>query len=139
MSKSVLTNAYLKIGTFDASSHVESLDVNMTAEDIDLTAMGATSREHAPGLRNDSISGNFFQDFASANLDSVVSALVGVAAGTTIVAAYNGSSISSTNPSYTMVGVLMEYHPINGQVGAANQTAFSFVPAAGSSITRATT
>ena len=138
MSKSVLTNAYLKIGTYDASSHVRSLDVQMNAEDVDLTAMGAVSREHGVGLRDDMISGELFQDFASSQVDSVLAALVGSSTGATIIAAYNGSTISSTNPSYTMVGVLLEYHPINGEVGAANMTPFSFVPAAGSYITRAT-
>ncbi len=138
MGKSVLTNAYLKVGTVDLSDHVRTLDVNMTAEDVDLTAMGAVSREHAPGLRNDQISGDFFQDFASGKVDATLSPMVGVASGTTIIAAYNGSTFSATNPSYTMVGILLEYHPVNGEVGAANMTPFSFLPAAGSYIQRAT-
>ncbi len=100
--------------------------------------MGAVSREHAPGLRNDQISGDFFQDFASGSLDAVLAPLVGSATGTSIIAAYNGSTFSATNPSYSFTGILLEYHPIAGEVGAANMTPFTFLPAAGSYITRAT-
>lgn len=138
MAKSVATNNYLKVGTVDLSNHVRTLDVQMTAEDIDLTAMGAVSREHAPGLRDDRISGTLFQDFASGSVDQTLAALVGSAAGATIVAAYNGSTFSSANPSYTGVMVLLEYHPIQDEVGTAGMTPFEFVPAAGSYITRAT-
>ncbi len=138
MGKSVLTNAYLSVGGTVLSDHVRSLDVQMTAEDIDLTAMGAVSREHAPGLRDDRFTLELFQDFASSKVDATLSPLVGSATGATIIAAYNGSTFSATNPSYTMVGVLLEYHPINGEVGAANMTPVEFVPAAGSYIQRAT-
>ena len=48
------------------------------------------------------------------------------------------SAASSTNPSYTMVGVLFDYHPIQGEVGAAAMTPVTFLPAAGSKWTRAT-
>ncbi len=138
MGKHYVRNFYLSVGGTDLSDHVRTMDVQMTAEDVDLTAMGAVSREHAPGLRDDRISGDFFQDFASSKVDSTLNPLVGSATGATIVAAYNGSTFSATNPSYTMVGVLLEYHPMQGEVGAADMTPFEFVPAAGSYIQRAT-
>ena len=128
----------LKVGTTDLSDHVRSVQVQMTAEDVDLTAMGAVSREHAPGLRDDRFVINFFQDFASSKVDATLSALVGVAAGTSVIAYANGTTASSTAPSYTMVGVLLDYNPIDVEIGAASQTAVTFVPAAGSFITRGT-
>lgn len=128
----------VKVGGTDLSDHVRSVQVSMTAEDIDLTAMGAVSREHAPGLRNDQITINFFQDFAASKVDAVLSALVGVAAGSTVIAYANGTTASSTAPSYTMVGVLLDYNPIDVEIGAASQTSVTFVPAPGSFISRGT-
>jgi predicted phosphoribosyltransferase len=138
MAKSVATNNYLKVGTVDLSDHVRTMQVNMSSDDVDLTSMGAVSHQHAPGLRDDRISGTMFQDYASGSVDPTLVALQGSATGATIVAAYNGSTISSTNPSYTMVGVLLNYNPIDDEVGSANIVPFEFVPAAGSFITRAT-
>lgn len=138
MAKSIGTNNYLKVGTTDLSNHVRTLRVSMVSEDKDLTAMGAVSREHGLGLRDDRISGTIFQDYASGSVENTLVALVGSSTGATVVAAYNGSTITSTNPSYTMVGILTEYAAIDDEVGEANIVPFEFVPAAGSYITRAT-
>ena len=128
----------LKVNAVDLSDHVRTLSVKMEAEDVDLTAMGAVSRTHAPGLRDDEISGTFFQDYASAKVDATLSALVGGAAGCTVIAYANGVTASATAPSYTMVGVLLAYDPIDTEIGSASMTPFSFKPAPGSFITRGT-
>jgi hypothetical protein len=128
----------LTVGGTDLSNHVRQINVQMTAEDVDLTAMGATSREHAPGLRDDRIVITVFQDFAASSIDATLSPLVGVAAGATIIAYANGTTATSTSPKWTMVGVLLDYNPLDVEIGSASQTQITFVPAAGSSITRGT-
>jgi len=128
----------LKVGGTDLSDHVRSIRVQMNTEDVDITAMGAVSREHGPGLRDDLIEVVFFQDYQASKVDAVVSALVGVAAGSTIVAYAHGVTASSTAPSYTMVGFPLSYEPISVEIGAASQTTVQFVPSAGSYITRGT-
>lgn len=128
----------LKVGGTDLSDHVQKITVQMNTEDVDLTAMGAVSREHGPGLRNDMIEVVFFQDFQPSKVDAVVSALVGVAAGATIIAYAHGVTASSTAPSYTMVGFPLTYDPIDVQVGAASQTTVQFVPSPGGYIVRGT-
>lgn len=132
----------LTVGGTDLSDHVRSMTVTMTAEDVDITAMGSVSRQHLPGLRDDRIEVVFFQDFAASKVDATLNTLVGSSTGATIIA-YNDSTVavSSTNPKYTMLGVLLDYTPLSGEVGTANQTTVTFVPAQGttSSITRSTT
>ena len=139
MAKHVLTNASLTVNSVDLSDHVQRITVTMASEDVDLTAMGASSREHAPGLRDDRISVTFFQDFAASKVDATLSPLVGSASGTTVVVKPTSSAVSSTNPSYTMTGILIGYEPLNGTVGDADTIDVEFLPAAGSSIVRATT
>lgn len=128
----------LKVGGTDLSDHVRQIEVNMSADDVDITAMGATSHAHAPGLRDDKITVQFFQDFAASKVDASLNTLVGSATGATIIAYANGTTATATAPSYTMVGILLDYSPIDVEIGNASQTTVTFVPAAGSSITRGT-
>lgn len=128
----------LKVGAVDLSDHVRSIEVQMNSADVDVTAMGATSQAHAPGLRDDRITVTFFQDFAASKVDATLFPLQGSATGATIVAYANGTTASATAPSYTMTGCLFDYSPINGEIGNASQTTVTFLPAAGSSITRGT-
>ncbi len=130
----------LKIGGTDLSDHVRAIEVQMNNADIDITAMGAVSTAHAPGLRDDRIIVTFFQDFAASKVDAVLNPLLGSTSGATIIAYSNGTTASSTAPSYTMVGGPFTYSPIAlGAPGDASQTQVTFLPLASSSITRGTT
>jgi hypothetical protein len=129
----------LKVNGVDLSDHVQQIQVQENSADVDTTAMGAVSQTHAPGLRDDRIIVTFFQDFASAKVDATISPLQGSASGATIIAYANGVTASSTAPSYTMVGSPFDYSPINlGGPGQASTTQVTFLPVAGSSITRGT-
>jgi hypothetical protein len=139
MAITVLTDAYVQVGGTNISDHVESVEINMEAEDVDITAMGATARNHAPGLRNDSLTINVFQDFASGEIDSIFAPLVGSASGTAVVVRPTSAATSSVNPGYSATMVLLGYQPLNGTVGEASQTSISMVCAQGSSISRVTT
>lgn len=133
----VLTNAAVIVNSGTLTDHVESVTVQMNADDIDITAMGATAHAHTPGLRDDKITVNFYQDFASGSVDATLNPTVGSALGGTIIV-QSGTSVSSTQPKYTMPFVLLDYQPLDGKVGAASMTQVTFVPAAGGAITRGT-
>lgn len=139
MAIHVLTGASLVFNSVDLSDHVRSITVTMSAEDVDITAMGASARAHTPGLRDDRVEVEFFQDYASAKVDQTLSGYVSNSTGATLVVKPTASSVSSTNPSYTMTAILLDYEPLSGTVGDANTINVTFVPAAGSAITRATT
>jgi len=131
----------LKIGGTDLSNHVQSIEVQMNVNDIDVTAMGAVSQQHAQGLRDDRMIVTFFADFAAASVDAVLNPLIALgSAGATVIAYTNGTTASSTAPSYTCVMLPFTYSPLNGQVGTAFQTQVTFMPVQGSSgIVRGTT
>ncbi len=76
----------LKIGGTDISDHVRSIEVQQNYADVDITAMGAVSQQHAPGLRDDRIIVTFFQDFASTKVDALINPLLGSATGATLIA-----------------------------------------------------
>lgn len=139
MAKHVLTDATCVVNGVTLSDHVESVEITQEFEDVDLTAMGATAREHGKGLRSDSITINFFQDFAASSLDQTLSALVTNTSGFSVVIKPTSAATSTTNPQYSMTSLLFSYNPINAGVGEANQTSVTFLPAAGGSIVRGTT
>jgi hypothetical protein len=129
----------LKVGGTDLSDHVKDIEVQQNVADVDTTAMGATTQTHAAGLRDDRIMVTFFQDFAASKVDATLFPLSGSVTGATIIAYANGTTASSTAPSFTMVGAPFDYSPINlGGPGEASTTKVTFLPVAGSSITRGT-
>jgi hypothetical protein len=139
MAISILTGVTVTLGGTSLSDHVESVEINQSYEDVEITAMGATAKTYAPGLREDEIVINFYQDYAAASVDQVIAPLLGSAAGAIMVIKPTSGTVSSVNPSYTCTVSPYEYSPISGSVGEANQTSVTFKPVAGSSIVRATT
>ena len=125
MAKYVMLDASVTVNSVDLSDHVESVEIDIAKDDVDLTAMGATAREHAAGLRDDKITINFFQDFASAKVDATLWPLLD-STGFTVVAKPLSSAVSSTNPSFTATCLLFTYNPISGSVGEASQTSVEF-------------
>lgn len=123
----------------DLTDHVRSVTINYAYDDNDITAMGATSHAHAPGLRDDSIDLEFFQDFASSKVDQTINPLLGSSAGGTVIVIAGGTIASATTPSYTLIGVPFTYNPVDGAVGSPSMTRVTFRPAAGQAISRATT
>ncbi len=139
MAITVLTNVKVTYNSVDLSDHVESVEVDMSSENVDITAMGATSRVHTPGLRDDKITLNFFQDFAATKVDATLAPLVGSAAGAVMVIIPVNGTVTSSNPSYTATVAPFTYKPLAGAVGAASQTSVEFLCCAGGAIVRATT
>jgi hypothetical protein len=133
-----LRDASVVYNSVNLSDHVRSVDVDMTAEDLDATAMGAVSRTHVPGLRDDSFTLNMFNDHAAGSVDATFAAQLGLAAGVVCVVKPTSAAVSATNPTYTCTVVLLDYHPLNGEVGNLSQTQIRLVAAQNSFIVRAT-
>jgi hypothetical protein len=99
MARTVLTNAYIKIGAVDFSDYIASIEFSDEAEEIETTAFGQTGRTRVGGLRDQSVALDFHQNFDPAELDATIAPLVG---GTVaIVIGPKGSAVGSANPHYT--------------------------------------
>jgi hypothetical protein len=129
----------LTVNGVDLSDHVREVRVTMSAEDLDATAMGAQSRAHAVGLRDDRMEVTFLQDYATSKVDATLSPLVSSSTAFTVTAKPTSSAVSTTNPSYTMSALLFDYNPIDASVGEISMPEVTFLPAPGSKITRGTT
>lgn len=138
MAITVLTNASVTFNSVDLSDHVESVEINQAYDDVEITAMGATAKSYSPGLRDDVVTVNFYQDFAASEVDQTLNTYLGDATGAALVIKPTSSAVSTVNPSYTMTATIYSYQPLSGKVGEASMTSVEFKPAAGSYIARAT-
>jgi hypothetical protein len=138
MAVTVLTNVSVTYNSVDLSDHVQSVEINQSYDQVEITAMGASARTFTPGLRDDTITLNMYQDFATGKVDATHFGLLGSAAGASMVIKPTATTVSSTNPTYTATVAPYEYSPLNGSVGDASQTTITYKCAAGGVIVRAT-
>lgn len=116
MAKIVLTNAYVSVGGVDLSDSISSVSLSTTRDAVETTAFGSTAaRTRVAGLTDNSVTLEFHQDFATSEVEQTIYPLLGTL--TTIIVNANGSSTTTTNPSYTFSALVTEWTPVNGAVG----------------------
>lgn len=115
MATFALTDASVTINSVNLSAWVTSVTFPFSAEELDDTAMGDSTRSAAGGLKNWGPTIEFNQDFAAGGPDATIQPLVGTT--TTISVRPTSSAVSSTNPNYTGTVLVAEYSPFGNRVG----------------------
>lgn len=131
----VLTDAFFSWNAVDLSDHVKSVTIDYSAELLDDTVMGDDTRSRMGGLKDWSVSVEFFQDEDAAKVAQTFFADIGVAR-VLIIRPKKASAVSSTNPNYTGTGILESMPLVSGEVGAISMTTVE-IKAAGT-LSRAT-
>jgi hypothetical protein len=107
MARTVLTNAFVKIGAVDFSDLIASVEFSDEAEEVETTAFGDTGRTRVGGLRDQSVSLDFHVDFDAASVDATIGALVG---GTALIEiAPKGTAIGADNPKLSGTILVTEW------------------------------
>jgi hypothetical protein len=120
-------NAGFKISTdgttyVDLTDHVTSLTINRQFDELDVTAMGATGHAFIAGLESSTISVDFLNDDATAQVMTTLNALVGTNAKfkilqTTVPGTPTTGTPSATNPLYSGLVLVNKLTPVAGKVG----------------------
>jgi hypothetical protein len=126
MGKFVLTNASVVVNSVDLSDHVQSVTVETTRDDVEVTAMGATYKSYLGGLGDATISVTFFSDFAASSVHATLSPLSTSSTPFPVVVKPNNTTTSTTNPSFWISALLFGYTPIDGSVGDASTMDIEF-------------
>lgn len=121
MAKFVLKNAYLSINSVDLSNYVKSITLNYSAELMDNTCMGDTSKAKLLGFTDWSLDVTFAQDYATSKVDATLFGLVGGAA-VNIEVRPDTAVASATNPKFTGAAFVTSYNPISGSAGQVAET-----------------
>ena len=115
MSKLVLTNAYVKIGSVDLSDHIASISLATTYDIIETTQFGNTAKTRIAGLADNSVTFEFHQDFQAGSVESTIYPLLGTAIACEVKPV--NAATSSSNPKYSFSVLISEWTPLNGAVG----------------------
>jgi hypothetical protein len=115
----------VKINSVDLSDHVTAVTINRTFEELDVTAMGDSSRKAVKGLEASTVTIDFLNDTAAANVLATLQA----AWGTTVTAVFlqeKGTAVGATNPLYTVSILVNNTTDINGAVGDIGTQSITF-------------
>jgi hypothetical protein len=120
-----LNAASVKIGAVDITDHVTSATLTQSADELEITSLGDSSRKYVAGLQTGTLDLEFLNDFAASN----VCATLQSALYTTVVAKLvpgPGTTISATNPLYTVSILINNLTPIAGAAGEMSSSSLSF-------------
>ncbi len=120
-------NTYFKLGTYVMTTVVQSLNLNINYEQLDVTASGDSSRTYLKGLAAHTLTGTLFLDQAAIGAGStraVLDSLKGTAAAFEI--APTSATPSSTNPVYSGSVFVNGYSPVGGTQGDMAMVEFTF-------------
>lgn len=134
MAKFTATDYNITIDGTDFSSSLAAVTLDVSVEEQDTTAFGATARTRIGGLQDASVSLDFHQDFGASAVDATLWPLLGTT--TTIVIKPTSGAVSATNPSYSFDALVTQYQPYASSVGDLATLSVSW-PVSGE-ITRAT-
>jgi hypothetical protein len=105
----------VKVNTVDLSDHVQSITLNRAFEELAVTAMGDSGVKAVKGLETSSVTIDFLNDTASANVLATLQAAWGTNV-TVVLLQEKGTAVSATNPLYTMTCLINGTTDIAGSV-----------------------
>lgn len=139
MARLVLTDAYVVLASTDISQYVTSVTLSSTLDVVETTSMGSTSRTRVAGLRDNQLTLEFNQDFASGALETLIypsDATTKIGTAVAMEVRPTSSAASTTNPKYTFNALITEWQSVSGSVGDLATVSVSW-PISGA-ITKAT-
>jgi hypothetical protein len=113
--KFAATDFDISIAGTDFSDSIAALTLDISREQLEITAFGDAARRYIGGLQDSSVTISFHQDFASGSVDSTVFSNLG---GTVaIVVKPTSAAVSATNPSYSFNALVVQSTPFSSNVG----------------------
>jgi len=106
----------VKVNSVDLSDHVQSVTLNRTFDELEVTAMGDSGHKFVKGLEASSVTIDFLNDTATANVLQTLQAAWGTNV-TVVLLQEKGTAVSATNPLYTMTCLVNNTTDINGATG----------------------
>ena len=118
-------NVGVKVNSVDLSDHVTSVTINRSVDELEVTAMGDSGHKFFKGLEASSITLDFLNDTASANVLATLQAAWGTNVPIVLLQT-KGTIVSATNPLYTATCLINNTTDINGAVGDLSTQSITF-------------
>ena len=126
MGKLILRDCFIEVDTVELSDHVSSVEVSLEKDEIDTTNFGGDGRERAHGLKNDSFTLNFQQNYDSASVDATLYPIWDEEEEVVVTVRPKSAAKGDDNPEYSGTCILLSYSPMNGDVGQLSTTSVTF-------------
>jgi len=88
------------------TDHCSAATLTLTAEALENTAFGQTSRTFCAGLFSNELTLTLFQSYGATEVETMLNSMFGVIS--TIVISPAGATESASNPEYTLTGCYLE-------------------------------
>ena len=88
------------------TDHCSAATLTLTAEALENTAFGQTSRTFTAGLYSNELTLTLFQSYGATEVETYLNSMFGVIS--TIVISPAGATESASNPEYTLTGCYLE-------------------------------
>ena len=118
-------NVGVKINSVDLSDHITSVTLTQNFDELEVTALGDTAHKFAKGLEASTLTLDFLNDFAAANVQATLQAAYGTTV-TAVLIPVKGTAVSATNPLYTVSLLINNLTPLNGAVGDISSSSMTF-------------
>ena len=115
----------VKVNSVDLSDHVTAVTLNRSFDELEVTAMGDSGHKYVKGLEAGSVTIDFLNDTASANVLATLQAAWGTNV-TVVLLQTKGTAVSATNPLYPLTCLMNNTTDINGAVGDLSTQSLTF-------------
>ena len=113
--KFAATDFDISIAGTDFSDSIAAVTLDVSREQLEITAFGDSARRYIGGLQDSSVTLSFHQDFATGSVDETLwSNLGGTVA---IVIKPTSGAVSSSNPSFSFNALCVQTTPFSSNVG----------------------
>lgn len=118
-------NVGVKINSVDLSDHITSVTLTQNFDELEVTALGDSAHKMVKGLEASTLTLDFLNDFAAANVQATLQAAYGTTV-TAVLLPVKGTAVSATNPLYTVSILINNLTPLNGAVGDISTSSQTF-------------
>ena len=115
MAKFAATDFDITIGGTDFSDSLAAVTLDISREQLEITAFGDTARLYIGGLQDSSVTLSFHQDFAAGSVDETIFSNLGGTVATVIKP--TSGAVSSSNPSFSFNALVVQSVPFSSNVG----------------------
>jgi hypothetical protein len=112
------------LASVDLSDHVTSATINRVFEELEVTAMGDSSRRYAKGLETSTVTLDFLNDTAAGEVLQTLQTNWGTTVALTLK--QTNAAISAANPEYQTTILVNNTTDINGAVGDISTQSITF-------------
>jgi len=119
-------NVGLKINTVDCSSWITGVTLNQSFDELEITAMGDTAHKFVKGLEAATLTVDFINDWAAAQVCTTLQTAYGTTAAVSMIVV-KGTAVSATNPTYQFSILVNNLTPVgSGGVGDVASSSITF-------------